>query len=435
MHIPPRYPLALAGIAVGCLFSSPAMAGGFYIQEQSTKEAGRAYSGDAAAGDSPATVFFNPAAMTELDGTQVEIAAQALFVTAEQENQGTTRTVPGLPVSLPVPGGNGGKPFAQPLIVPSGYITSQVSDRLWLGLGVNSPFGVVVKYEPDFFGRYDSLTSDLFTLNVAPSAAYKLTDNLSIGAGVDIQYIKVDLLSAVPNHSPADPDASLRIKGDDISIGWNAGLTYTLDPVRIGAHYRSGINHKVEGDFDLSGLTGLLAGGNISTTATAPLRLPDIATLSVAFGTDTPWRVFGTWRWYNWSKFNEIRVEPVGLPAQVNEQDYKDTWSMALGGEYDVSDKLTLRAGTMFDQSPITDEFRSTRVPDGDRVWLSGGLTYKLSDSFSANLAYSHVFVKSEPINRTDNFFEGTPAQVSTTVRSISSGNADVLAVSLGAKF
>lgn len=426
---------SLLAIIAGGVAAAPASAGGFYIQEQSTTEAGRAYSGEAAAADTPATVFFNPAGMTELEGFQIEANAQALFVTAGQQNTGSTRSVPGLPVQLPVTGNDGGNPFAQPLVVPSLYATVQVSDRLWLGLGVNSPFGVVVDYEDGFFGRYDSQRSDLFTLNVQPSFAYKISDSLSVGGGVDIQYIDVELANAVPNLNPADPDASLSIKGDDISVGWNAGLTLTLDPVRIGAHYRSKIKHDLDGEFELTGLTGLLAGNNVTTGAKAPLSTPDIATLSVMFGTDMPWRVYGTWRWYNWSNFDEIRVEPEGLPPQVSEQRYKDSWSMALGAEYDVSERLTLRAGTMFDQSPITDEFRTTRVPDGDRTWLSAGLSYDIGNRLTASLAYAHVFVKGEPIDRTDTFFAGTPAAIDTTVRSQSSGDADVVALSIGARF
>ncbi len=239
----------------------------------------------------------------------------------------------------------------------------------------------------------------------------------------------------MPNLNPADLDGALRITGDDISVGWNAGITATFDPVRIGAHYRSSVDHTLDGEFALSGLTGPLTGSNVTTAATAPLSTPDIATLSVLFGTDTPWRIYGTWRWYNWSKFEEIRVEPDGLPPQVNEQNYRDTFSMALGGEYDVSDRLTLRAGTMFDESPITDRYRTTRVPDGDRTWLSAGATWNITDTFSASLSYAHVFVKSEPIDRTDTFFAGTPAAIDTRIRSNSTGNADVLALAIGARF
>ncbi|GAB5349154.1 OmpP1/FadL family transporter [Alteriqipengyuania sp. 357] len=426
---------ALPALAVlSC--AHPALAGAFLIQEQSAKETGRALSGAAVAADGPASIYFNPASMTELEGVQIEAASQFLFLTAAQEDQGSTRGVPGLPVSVPTGGSNGGNPFPQPLLVPSGAISAQLSDNVWAGIAVNAPFGLIADYDDDFFGRYDTLRADVFTLNVQPSLAVKIGDRVSVGAGLDVQYVDVELTNAVPNLAPTDADGLARVTGDDISIGWNAGVMVDLDPVRIGAHYRSQVKHNLEGTFELTGLTGPLAGNNATVDASAPLTLPDIATLSIQFGTDTPWRVFGTWRYYNWSDFEQIAIYPEGgVPPQVSEQNYRDSWSMSLGGEYDVSDKLTLRAGTTVDESPITDEFRSARVPDGDRVWAAAGLTYNMSERFSANLAYSHVFVKSAPIDRTDSFFEGTPAEVPTTIRSFSTGDADIVAVSLGARF
>ena len=426
---------ALSPLVVLCC-AHPALAGAFLIQEQSAKETGRANSGAAVAADGPASIYLNPASMTELEGVQVEAASQFLFLTASQEDQGSTRGVPGLPLQVPTGGNNGGNPFPQPLVAPSGAISAQLSDNVWAGLAVNSPFGLIADYDDGFFGRYDTMRADVFTLNVQPSLAVKLGDRVSLGAGVDLQYIDVELTNAVPNLAPTAPDGLARVKGDDISVGWNAGVMVELDPVRIGAHYRSQVEHNLEGTFELSGLLGPLAGNNASVDATAPLTLPDIATVSVQFGTDTPWRVFGTWRYYDWSDFKEIAIYPEGgVPPQISEQNYKDSWSMSLGGEYDVSDKLTLRAGTAFDESPITDAFRSARVPDADRVWASTGVTYNMSKTFSANLGYTHVFVDDAPLDRTDTFFEGTPAQLSTTIRSNSSGNADILAFSVGARF
>ena len=209
--------------------ATPVFAGGFYLQEQSAREVGRAFSGEAASADSPATIYFNPAGMTELEGVQIEIGGEMLFVNSGQENRGTTRSIPGVTNAFPVPGGDGGNPFSQPLVVPQAYASAQMSDRLWVGLGVSSPFGVVVDYDDDFFGRYDSNRSDVFTINVQPSVAYKINDNLSIGAGFDVQYIDVELTNAVPNLSPLSGDGFLSVKGDDFSLGWNVGAQFEDD--------------------------------------------------------------------------------------------------------------------------------------------------------------------------------------------------------------
>ncbi len=415
--------------------AAPAMAGGFYLQEQSARELGRAFSGEAASADNASTVYYNPAGMTELEGINFQLGGELLLVNSRQENRGTTRTIPGIPVSFPVPGGDGGNPFSQPIVVPQAYATAQITDRLWAGLGVSSPFGVVVDYDDDFFGRYDSLRSDVFTVNVQPSLAYKISDNLSIGAGVDVQYIDVELTNAVPNLNPANGDGFLSVKGDDVSVGWNVGAQLEVEKVRLGAHYRSRMKHNLEGTFDLSGLVGPLAGQNGSTTATAPLTLPDIATVSVMFGVDSPTRVYGSWNWYNWSTFDAIRVFPEGRPAQSSPQNYEDSWSMALGAEHDFTDRLTLRAGTMYDETPVPDAFLSTRVPDGDRTWATVGATYRLNDRFDVDFSYAHVFVASATLNRSDDFYQGTPAQINTTLRSTNRGDVDQFGLALNARF
>ncbi|ANU08805.1 OmpP1/FadL family transporter [Paraurantiacibacter namhicola] len=435
MEKPTSFAVRIAAAAALFSVHAPAMAGGYYIQEQSAKETGRAYSGDAAAADSAATVFFNPAAMTELEGLNLDANVHAIFVTTNHENRGSFRTVPGSASTPGITGNGGGTPFPQPLVVPSSYASYQVDDRLWLGLAVFSPYGLMAEYDEDFFGRYDSRRSELFTLNVQPSVAYKLSDNVSIGGGVDIQYAKVHLTSAVPGFLPGDPDGFLDVTGDDISMSWNAGIFLKSGALRAGLHYRNEMKHELEGDFVVTGLTGPLAGANVATSVDADLNLPDIATLSLAYDNGGPGRLYATARWYDWSDFEEIRLEPLGLDDAVNTQNYKDSWSVAVGGEYDVSERLTLRTGTMFDATPTQDGFRTTRVPDGDRTWLSAGATYKLTDHMEVNLAYAHIWMESGPITRTETFFDGTPAVFTTDTRSRTGGNIDMVSIGVSSRF
>lgn len=426
--------LALSS-ALASLLATPAIAGGFYVQEQSSIEAGRAYSGEAAAADSGATIFFNPAGMTELEGINIEAGGQLLFVTARQENAGSSRTYPGAPGTFPVTGSDGGNPFAQPIPIPSFYASAQVSDRVWVGLGVNSPFGVASGYDDDFFGRFDAVQADLLTFNVQPSVAVKLTDNLSVGGGIDIQYIDTTLVNALPNLSPTAGDGRFQIDGDDISLGFNVGAILKAGPLRFGAHYRSQVEHLLEGPLEISGLAGPLAAQNGTYDATTPITMPDITTLSVAIDPGGKWRGYASARHYDWSDFDRIDFITAELPTTSSPQNYTDSMSIAAGGEYDFSERLTLRAGSMWDESPVGDIFRSTRVPDGDRIWASAGATYRLSGHMAVNLAYSHVFVASEPVNRVSNFYPGTPAQTTVITRSNSTGDADILAFSLSTRF
>lgn len=420
----------------------PALAGGFYLQEQSPKETGRALAGAGAAADDPSALYFNPAAMTELRGVQTSIGGIALMASAHQVNRGSSRTFPVLSpfqavTGGPVTGNSGGNPFDKVIPVPSFYLTGQVTDRLWLGLGVNAPFGLKLDYDDGFFGRYDSLHTDLKTYNIQTSAAYKLDDHFSIGGGVDLQYVKVTLTNALPQPTPlAATDGLARIKGDDWTVGWNAGLFYTDGDTNVGISYRSSVKHDVQGTQTVSGLVGFPFNPNGQVDVTAPLNLPDIVTVGFMHRMTPRLRAMISARWYNWSRFKGIAITS---PAGVNnkELDYRDSYSVSLGGEYDVSTALTLRAGTMFDRTPTNPQFLTTRVPDGDRAWLTGGGTWNISPSFALNLSYAHVFVEKANIIRTDGFYATrfTPPAVTTTILSQTSGNADQLAASLTARF
>lgn len=422
-------------VASGFLLAPAAHAGGFYLQEQSPKETGRALSGGAAAADDPSVIFFNPAAMTQLPGIQTSAGGSLLFAKAKQSNRGSTRTVPTLATPVPVTGGDGGNPFDSVIPIPSFYVSGQVTDRLWVGLGVNAPFGLKLDYDAGFFGRYDSLYTNLKTYNIQPSAAYKLTDNLSIGGGVDVQYIKVTLTNALPNLSPLQPDGFARVSGDDWSVGWNAGIFYTTGSTNFGLHYRSKIEHDLKGSYAVSGLQGPLAAGNVTLDASAPVDLPDIVTASFAHKLTPRDRVMLTARWYNWSVFKNITIRPVGAATSVKELDYKDSFSVALGGEHDLNEKLTLRAGAMYDKTPTNEDFLTTRVPDGDRYWLTAGATYNFSPSLALNLSYAHTFVEKADIVRPDLYYAGSPAAVTATTVARTSGNADQIAASFTARF
>jgi long-chain fatty acid transport protein len=422
--------------ALLCGAASPALASGFYLQEQSAKEEGRAFSGGAASADDASTIFFNPAGMTELDPVEVSLNTAFLFVDSQQTDTGSTRTYPGVPTPVAIGGSDGGKPFKQPVLVPTGFVSFRVgSAPVWLGLGITAPFGLKDQYSADFFGRYDSTGSDVKTINIQPSIAIKVSDAISIGGGVDVQQIDVQLDSALPNVSPAFGDGHLTVKGDDLSVGWNAGVMLRAGAFRLGAHYRSQMKHNLNGRYTVTGLAGPLAGSNTQRFATAPIVLPDSATISAMYGVGQRFRIMATGKWFNWSVFDEIAIYPLGAPAAISVQNYKDAWSGALGVEYDVSPKLTLRAGSMYDTTPTQDGFRTTRVPDGDRTWASAGATYKMSRHVEVNLSYAHIFVSEETLNRTDTLYAGTAAATTATVRSTNSGNADIIATSLALKF
>lgn len=434
MHYRSLFP-GICGAVLSAAFL-PAHAGGFYLKEQSVEGLGRAFAGETALGSDASTVYFNPSAMTKLEGLTVTGGFYTLFVDSEQHDRGSTRSGPGGAGSFPIGGTDGGNPFDEPVLLGNLYLAAPVDDRLWLGLGVNTPFGIAAEYDDGFFGRYDAMKSDLFTVNIQPSAAYQVNDILSIGGGLNIQYADAELTNALPNLTPGSPDGHFKVEGDDWAIGWNAGLLVSLDSLDIGLHYRSRIKHTLTGNVTISGLEGPLAPQNGVVPGSAPLTTPDIASLGAVYHLpELKARILADVSWYNWSVFEEIEINTQTGAEFDSPQNYKDTWSFALGGEYDYSDRLTLRTGVQFDETPTRDSYRTARVPDGDRWWLSVGATYDVSETYSIALSYAHVFVSEESLNRTDTAYAGTPTEVDTTIRSRNTGSADIIGLGVTARF
>ncbi|MBV8971240.1 MAG: outer membrane protein transport protein [Sphingomonadaceae bacterium] len=427
--------LAAAALAAA-LAAAPALAGGFYLQEQSPRAVGRAFAGEAAIADSAATVFYNPAGMTNLPGVNLDIGTHALFVDSHQQDRGSTRSAAGNQGSFPTGGNDGGNPFAPVVPIPSGYLSAQLQgSRVWFGLGLSAPFGVKVFYNDGWFGRYDTILSDVHSYNIQPSVAYKLNDHFSVGAGFDAQRLVATLTSALPNVSPLLPDGLLDIHGQDFAFGWNLGVDATFGALRLGAHWRSHIDHNLSGTATITGLLGPLAGSNAVVRGFAPLSTPDIATVGAVYALGKA-RLLAGGSWYKWSRFNAINVNtPSGTTFLSSAQNYRDTWSGSLGVEYDLTPRVTVRAGSMYDQTPTRDLYRTTRVPDGNRVWATAGATAKLNRHVEASLSYAHIFVDTAQVDRTDPLFAGTPAVTTVSTLSTNTGHADEIASSLTFKF
>ena len=277
-------------------------AAGFYIKEQSVTGLGRAFAGESAVSEDASTIFFNPAGMTRLQGPEASAGVHLLVPRADLENRGSSSSSPA--GTLPIGGSDGGNPY-DPTPVPNAYFAYPVMGRdLWVGLGVSAPFGLANKYDANWFGRYDSIETDLLTINIAPSVAYKVLDWVSIGGGIDIQYADAKLVNAV-FAGPTAPDVISNVEGDDWAVGYNVGVLFEpLPTTRVGVHYRSRIDHTLEGDVKLTQAGALRS----NLPGTADLDLPDIIAVGFAHDVTPALTVMAEYNWYGWSSFKEIRV-------------------------------------------------------------------------------------------------------------------------------
>lgn len=383
--------LSVSALAL-CAAMTPqsAQAAGFYIQEQSVKGLGSAFSGSVTNLNDPSTVYFNAAGMTKLQGTQGQLGVHIIDVDADLTDTGTAHTG-----GVPAVGANNGGDPGDPAAVPNAFVTHQISDDLWFGLGISAPFGLGSEYESNWFGRYDSIKSDLTTIDTQLSLAYKVNDKLALSGGVNIQRADAELTNAFF----AGTEGLATLEGDDIGYGYNLGLMYEpTEKTTIGLSYRSHVAYDLEGSLKIEGSTG----ADRNDDATAALKTPDIATFGIAHDVNDDWTVSAQATWFGWNSFESIDADPEsGINPGPTIQNYQTTWAYAVGAEYKYSDDWKFRAGFQYDETPTTDLYRTTRTPDGDRTWFSTGATYSWTDNIDLDLALTYIDVSSENVNVT----------------------------------
>ena len=399
------------------LSAGQAQSAGFAIREQSASAFGNAFAGSTAAAEDISYMYFNPAGIVRHSGNQAVVIGSYIAPHSEF-NPGSASTLS--PLDVAITGGNGGSDIASNGFIPAAYALWDVSDRFKAGLGINVPFALRTEYDDGWIGRYHALDSEILSIIVNPAAAYRITDQISLGAGISIQYVTAELsnaidfgtigfVSGVPGAVPTQQDGHVALDGNDLALGFNVGVLF--EPwrgTRVGASYRSKIAHTLEGDADFTldsgGVGAVIAGATgrfVDSTAEARLTTPDTVRIGFHHDISETWSVMGEAAWTNWTRFDELRVQFANPaePDNVVEQDWTGSWFFAAGASHRPVKAWTLRAGIALDQTPIPDNRRTPRIPGDVRTWLTVGATYAPLDNIDVSMGYAHLFVPSAPIN------------------------------------
>jgi long-chain fatty acid transport protein len=434
-----RFLLSLLSIACISLMPASANAASFYLQEQSVSGLGTAFAGAGADTPDASTVYYNPAGMMTLEQPEIQLGASVLLPRADFDDTGSSYTAP---IALgggtsAIGGDDSGNPFST-AIVPHAYGVLPINDRFALGLGLSAPFGLADEYEDDFTGRYNSVQSELKTIDIQPTAAMNVTHWLNIGAGVNIQYVYANLKNKIPEPAVAGPqqadDGQQKLAGDDWSVGYTFGAQIMpTDTTTLGLTYKTSINHRLEGNVDVTFPTSPFlpgtSGTSVEVDGSAKLSTPDIASLAVSQDLNEKWTLLGSINWYGWSKFDNIPVTS-GLGNSQAAQNYENTWGFAVGARYRLNDKWLLKGGVQYDQTPTFNEDRSTRIPDGNRVWVAGGATYSLTPQIDLDMAVAYVNVSEKKVEVTDAHDTGT-----VVTRGDTDGGVGIVAAAIKYKF
>lgn len=374
------------------VMAGSAAASGFALIEQSGSGLGNAFAGGAASAEDASTIFYNPAGMSRLSGKQISVAGSLIKPSAQFSDTGTTAAA--LRPLGGVTGDAGSWAF-----VPNGYFMMEVNPKMRVGLGINVPFGLQTQYNPNWVGRFQAIDSKLKTINLNPSVSYQINDAVSIGGGLNFQRINAELTSAKSFGALGEGLSSMI--GSDTGWGYNLGGLFEMGSAgRIGVAYRSSIRYQLSGNAYVSSALPI-PGTNVFIPVTASIKTPDTLSISYFKALDNQWDVMADLTGTGWSKFNELRIVQVSTGATIGltPENWKNTWRIAFGSNYHYSEHWTARMGVAYDQSPVPDAFRTARIPDGNRTWLSAGGQYKAGKQDAIDFGYAHLFVSNAVIS------------------------------------
>ncbi|WP_419534954.1 OmpP1/FadL family transporter [Endozoicomonas sp.] len=349
-------------------------AAGYGINEQSASYLGTGFAGRASNAIDASISSSNPAAISFVEGTQVSVGADVILEGGNFDN-GSYASNPSAAKST--------DDFQKTAFVPFGYFVMPVDEKWSFGLAGYAPYGIELDYEDDWMGASFGDKTSVQVINLQGTASYKFTDDFSVGFGLIGSHVKGELTSRP--FSPAS-DVKATIEGDDNTVAWNLGALWNVsEQTALGLAYHSKLDFSLKGDFAVGEMP--------SSPVKLDITMPEKLMLSGTHKLDERWTVMADVTWTRWSRFEEFNVVSSSTGNSVNyvPMNWEDTWALSLGTSYQLNDQWLLRAGYMFDESPVNNENRTVRSPDANRNWFTFGANLKLAENMNVDFAYAYV--------------------------------------------
>lgn len=405
--------------AAVALLSSNVNAAGFQLNEFSAAGLGRAYSGEGAMADTPASASRNPALLSMYDRPAISIGG--VFIDPDVDISGRSPSGQSL----------NAKNIAPTAWVPNFHYVQPINDQWAVGASVTSNYGLATEFNDNYAAGSMGGTTDLTTANLNLSAAYRANEHFSFGLGFDAVYAKAKIdryagdlplligsklpppYNGMVGQIPANTQIS-HLKGDEWGFGWNAGILYEVDENnRFGLTYRSEVKIDFDGDYrsDLPtsvnalanqfGIQGLPMGtGGATVPGSLTLNLPEMWEISGYHKVAPQWAVHYSMAYTSWSQFEELKAKGSnGQTLFYKDEGFKDAYRIAIGTTYFYDDNWTFRTGIAFDDSPVPAGTRSISIPDQDRAWISAGTSYAFNKDASVDVGISYMHGSKVTIN------------------------------------
>ncbi|BBF08564.1 outer membrane protein transport protein [Haemophilus influenzae] len=440
------------------LAAGGANAAAFQLAEVSTSGLGRAYAGEAAIADNASVVATNPALMSLFKTAQ--FSTGGVYVDSRINMNGNVATHIATTGMNSAKYGSASKRNVVPgAFVPNLYFVAPVNDKFALGAGMNVNFGLKSEYGDSYDAGVFGGKTDLTAINQNLSGAYRVTQGLSLGLGVNAVYAKAQVernagiiansvndtqvQRALSVLAPPLKDLDKNLPSKDKSVvslqdraawgfGWNAGVMYQFNEAnRIGLAYHSKV------DIDFTDRTATSVEANVikeGKKGNLTLTLPDYLELSGFHQLTDKFAVHYSYKYTHWSRLTKLHASfEDGKKAFDKELQYSNNSRVALGASYNLDEKLTLRAGIAYDQAASRHQ-RSAAIPDTDRTWYSLGATYKFTPNLSVDLGYAYLKGKKVHFKEVKAIGQA-PSTLDTTANYTSQAHANLYGLNLNYSF
>lgn len=360
-----------------CSSSYPA---GFLVYNQDAAAVGMGNSFTAIA-DNASAVFYNPAGINQLEGTQLRSGFHLVFPdTSFRGSKSGKRTDMDDNISTLI----------------TGYLTHKVNDKVSIGGGIFTPFGLVTEWPSQWEGGTVSTYSAMRTFFVNPVISIQVHPRLSLAVGIDYVYSDFKLRRVIdPNKliglPLGIPSGKITLKGFDDTWGYNLGLLFHLnDQWKIGVAYRSKLKLEFDGHANYR-LPPLLQALYPPTDISPRIELPPIVSAQISAQLWEKWTFATGILWTGWSVYDELAPkfrDNLLVPPSMRSspQDWRDVLAFQFGVQYQLNPTWVFRGGYIFDQSPVPEHTLGPMVPDSDGNLLSLGIGYT-KNNFTIDMA------------------------------------------------